>query len=134
MVRQRVGDGVVAAALVVGSASAWLTWTQSGSANRNSYGSLRAAQRLGIEQLTPFRVVWFCVPIVALAVVILLVVGFRRSGLGLAVLAGLTLLAFGGGMLLTPVASGLGPWVACICGIVVLVFSGLLFAQGGARR
>ncbi len=134
LVRQRIGDGALAVALIVGSASGWLTWTRSGSADRNSYGSLRAAQRLGIEELTPFRVVWFCVPVVALTVVVLLLAGFRRSALGLGALGGLVLLTFGAGMLLTPVASGMGPWLAGFCGVVSLVVVALLFAQGSARR
>jgi hypothetical protein len=134
MTRKRLADGVLTVALLVGSVSGWLTWTRSGSADRNSYESLRSAQRLGIEELTPFRVAWFCVPVVAVAVVVLLVADFRRSALGFAVVVGLILLAFGGGMLLTPVASGPGPWTACFCGIVVLAVAALQFAQGSGPR
>ena len=134
MTRQRAGDSMLAAALLIGSASGWLTWTRSGSANRNSYESLRSAQRLGIEELAPFRVAWFCVPVIAAAAVVLLVAGFRRSALGCSALVGLTLLAFGGGMLLTPVASGAGPWAACLCGTVLLTVAGVRIAQEVVRR
>lgn len=134
MTRQRASDSVLVVALLVGSVSGWLTWTRSGSANRNSYESLRSAQRLGIEELAPFRVAWFCVPVIAAAAVVLLVSGFGRSALGCSALVGLTLLAFGGGMLLTPVASGVGPWAACLCGGVLLAVAGLRIAQEVVRR
>lgn len=132
--RQRAADGVLACALVLASVSGWFTWTRSGSADRNSYESLRAAQRLGIEELTPFRVIWFCVPVISFAVVVLLLTGFSRWALALGALGGFVVLVFGVGMLLTPVASGIGPWVASVCGVVALVVPAVRFAQGSVWR
>lgn len=118
---------------MVGVVSAWLTWTVSGSATRNSYESLRAAQRLGIEQLTPFRVVWFLVPVAVLATVVLLAGGFRRAAGLVGTVAGLVLAAFGGVVATSSVASGVGPWLACSAGVVAIGASGVLIAQGGRR-
>lgn len=119
-----------AVASMSGALAGWLTWTVSGSATRNSYASLRAAQRLGIEQLTPFRVVWFCVPVAVLAVVVLVAV---RADLGAAligVLTAIVLVAFGGVVLLTPLAGGVGPWLSVGAGLALLVASVGLLAQG----
>lgn len=123
-------------ALVGGGAgvlSARLDWTISGSARRNSYASLRAAQRLGLEQLTPFRIVWFLVPVAVLATAALLTARTDRAAGIVGLLAGLVLVAFGGGVLLTPVASGMGPWLSCTAGLVTVGASGVLVAQGGGK-
>ncbi len=133
MIGRRVVDGLLVAAMVLGAISGWLTWTVSGSAERNSYASLRAAQRLGIEQLTPFRVVWFCVPVAALGLVVLLLARRRDLALISGGIVGLVLIGFGGAVLLTPVASGVGPWLACLSGAVAVTVSISHFAQGVGR-
>lgn len=126
----KLATGVAAC---VGAASGWLTWTVSGSATRNSYASLRAAQRLGIEQLTPFRVVWFCVPVAAAVVVFLLVGGIARWAAIVGLVTALVLMLFGGGVLLTPVADGVGPWLSLGAGLVLAVGSIAVLAQGRRR-
>lgn len=118
---------------MVGSVSGWLTWTISGSATRNSYESLRAAQRLGIDELTPFRVVWFCVPVAVLAMVLLFVFGLDRSAAAVALAASLVLLLFGGGVAMTPVAAGVGSWLAFGSGLVLASGAVGVLAQGRVR-
>ena len=120
-------------AAVLGAAAGWLTWTISGSATRNSYASLRAAQALGIDQLTPFRVVWFLVPVAGAGVVLLLAAGAVRSAAAVGVLMSLVLIVFAGGVLLTPVAAGVGPWLALGSGGTLIASSAGLIAQGRSR-
>lgn len=124
---------LTALAAAVGAIAGWPTWTISGSATRNSYASLRAAQALGIDQLTPFRVVWFLVPVAGAGVLVLLVAGAARSAAALGLLTALVLILFGGGMLLTPVASGVGPWLALGSGVALVGGSVGLLSQGRAR-
>lgn len=124
---------VMAVGAAVGAVSGWFTWTLSGSATRDSFASLRAAQILGIDQLTPFRVVWFLVPVACAATIIVVLVFGPRWAAIVAVPAGLVLLAFGGGMLTTSVASGVGPWLACGAGVAVVSTSVAGFAQGRVR-
>lgn len=119
-----------AIAAAVGAFAGWPTWTISGSATRNSYASLRAAQVLGIEQLTPLRVVWFVTPVASAAVVLLLVAGAFRSASAVGLLTAAVLLSFGGGVLLTPVAAGVGPWLAVGAGVGLVGGSVGLLAQG----
>lgn len=70
---------LVAAAVAVGAM--WGPWFSSGSATRNSFGLFRAAQILGIEWVTPYRVAWFLLPIVLAAAAALVAFGARRTGL-----------------------------------------------------
>ncbi len=133
MTRRLVGDAVLALSMVSGTLSGWLTWTLSGSAERNSYASLRSAQRLGIEELTPLRVVWFCVPVAALGMLLLLLARRRLAAAAGGVIVGLVLVGFGTAVLLTPVASGVGPWLACLSGGMAVVGSIVQFAQGADR-
>ena len=123
-------------AALVGAVSGWLTWTISGSATRNSYESLRAAQRLGIDELTPFRIVWFCVPVAVLALVLLFVFRFDRSAVVVSFATALVLLLFGGGVAVAPVASGVGSFLAFGSGLALVVGAIGVLAQGreGAGR
>ncbi len=124
---------VVGGAAVFGALAGWPTWTVSGSATRNSYASLRAAQALGIEQLTPFRVVWFCVPVAAAALMVLLVIRSTRSAAAVGLVTAVVLVFFGGGVLLTPVAGGVGPWLSLGSGVVLAGGSVGLLAQGRCK-
>lgn len=124
---------VVGLAAIGGALSGWLTWTVSGSATRNSYASFRAGQALGIDQLTPFRVAWFCVPVAAAAIVLLLVARAARSAAAVAILTAIALVLFGGGVLLTPVAAGAGPPLALASGVLLAAGSIGLLAQGRPR-
>lgn len=128
--RQMVTRVIVGLAALCGAAAGWPTWTVSGSATRNSYASLRAAQAIGIDQLTPFRVVWFLVPVAAAAVVLLLLAGAPRSAAIVGIVTAIVLLLFGGGVLLTPAAAGVGPWLAAGSGLILIGGSVGLLAQG----
>lgn len=100
-VRPVVVATVVLAALSVGGM--WLPWFSSGASDRNSFGFFRAAQLLGIEWVTPFRIAWFLLPVLLPLALLLLLLGAHRSGLAVLVLLGsvlavtgaLSLLAFG---------------------------------------
>lgn len=124
---------IVGVAALAGAVAGWPTWTVSGSATRNSYASLRAAQVLGIDQLTPFRVIWFLVPVAAAAVVLLLVAGAVRVAALVGIASAIVLVLFGGGVLLTPVAAGVGPWLALGSGAVLAGGSIGLLAQGRSK-
>lgn len=128
--KTNVIKAMVGIAAISGAVSGWPTWTVSGSATRNSYASLRAAQAIGIDQLTPFRVVWFLVPVAAAVVVLLLLAGASRSAAVVGMLTSIVLLLFGGGVLLTPVAAGVGPWLAAGSGLVLMGGSVGLLSQG----
>jgi len=128
--RRLATSAIVGLAAFVGALAGWPTWTVSGSATRNSYASLRAAQVIGVDQLTPFRVVWFCVPVAASAIGLLLIARATRSAAALGLLMSIVLLGFGGVVLLTPVASGVGPWLACGSGVVLAAASIALLSQG----
>ncbi|MEZ5343716.1 MAG: hypothetical protein R2706_20455 [Acidimicrobiales bacterium] len=80
----RVVNGAVSAALAV---ALWLPWVYFGSATRTSFGVFRSAQRLGFDELAPFRIGWFLLPVAAGGVVLLTILGHRRlSSLGLGAL------------------------------------------------
>jgi hypothetical protein len=86
-------DPVLAGAVASGTLAVggmWLPWFRSGSAPRNSFGLFRAAQVLGIEWITPFRVAWFLLPVVLLVAVAL--IGFRATRSGALLLAALGLI------------------------------------------
>lgn len=131
--RRLMTSAVVAISALAGALAGWPTWTVSGSATRNSYASLRAAQALGVDQLTPFRVVWFCVPVAAAAIALLLVAGAIRSAAVIGVLTAIVLVAFGGVILRTPVASGAGPWLALASGVVLAGASIARVSQGRGK-
>lgn len=65
---------------LLSTGSMFLGWTISGSRVRNSFETFRAAQRLGLDELMPYRVAWFLVPVCSLAVVALALVGRHSRG------------------------------------------------------
>lgn len=134
MTKRSLTTSVIAGlAAVVAALAGWPTWTVSGSATRNSYASLRAAQALGIDQLTPFRVVWFCVPVAAAALVLLLIARVTRIAAVVGLLMAVVVAGFGGVILRTPVASGVGPWFSLGAGVVLAAASIGLLSQGGPK-
>jgi len=115
-----VGTVLVASVAVIGM---WGPWFASGSATRNSFGFFRAAQVLGIEWVTPFRVAWFLLPIVLAAALALVVFGARRSGLGL--LLGLGAILAGAGWLsVSAFEARTGSTVAAAAGTGTVVAAG----------
>ena len=128
----RWAAAVTLAGGLIGAGAAWLTWTVSGSVERNSYASLRAARLLDLEFLTPFRVVWFLIPVAVLVLAVLLLAGADRVAAAVGLGIGVVLVGFGVRMLLSPFAGGVGPWMSCVGGIVATAGAMAVIAQ--ARR
>ncbi len=112
-----------------------LEWVRSGSATRNSYEMFRSAQRLGLDELTPFRVVWFLMPVLCLGS--LLMIGLARhhasaSFLGAAFLGAASLVSLGVGVavLTSGLGVGLGAPLATGSGAVGLLAVVVLVVAG----
>ncbi len=121
-----VGTALAALVAVLGM---WGPWFASGSASRNSFGFFRAAQVLGIEWVTPFRVAWFLLPVVLAVALALVIVGARRSGLVLFLGLG-AVLAVAGWLSVSAFDARLGSTVAAAAGTgTVLAAAGALLAS-----
>ncbi|MEL6981094.1 MAG: hypothetical protein AAFO29_01590 [Actinomycetota bacterium] len=115
------GTTLVVAAVAVGAM--WGPWFASGSATRNSFGLFRAAQVLGIEWVTPYRVAWFLLPTVLAAAAALIVFGARRTGLVvLGVLGGV--LGAAGVLAATGLEAQWGSTVSAGAGLCTVVAAG----------
>ncbi len=129
MIRRTEWIERIAIAVAIGLAAVGqLGWIRTGSATRNSYEMLRSAQRLGLDELTPLRVVWFLVPVVGLAALMLLASGHRRLGaaavLAQSIVVGLAgIVAWSSGL-----AAGPGAPLATMLAIAGLMLGGLLFS------
>ncbi len=110
----------VAAVVAVGAM--WLPWFTSGSAGRNSFAMFRAAQLLGIESITPFRVLWFLLPVVLLAAAALFVFGLQRSASAALVVLGAALVAVGW-VAFSAVGAHVGSAAATAGGLCTIVFA-----------
>lgn len=93
-------------------------WVRSGSAGRNSYQMFRSAQRLGLDQLTPFRVIWFLLPVLILGSV--LMAGLARYQLTAVFLGAASLVSLGVGIavLSSGLAAGPGAPLATAAGVI----------------
>lgn len=130
--RQAIGVAVLLSTFGCLGASL-LGWVVSGAKVRNSYETFRSAQRLGLEDLTPYRVVWFLVPVLTLGIV-LAVLGKRlRLGGALLFAQGLTVGAGGFVVLTSSVPTGSGPWAAMVLGGVGLLVSLLALRSGRSQ-
>ncbi len=120
---------VVSATMLV---SAQLEWVRSGSAGRNSYQMFRSAQRLGLDQLTPFRVIWFLLPVLCLGAV--LMAGLARPLLTALFLAAASVVSLGVGVavLASGRAAGPGATLGAAAGFLGLTAS--LATMIAARR
>ena len=108
-----------------------LPWVTTGARSRNSYEVFRSAQALGVDELTPLRVAWFLVPVLALGVVGWIAVGRLRLAAGFLAVAALLV----AGVAVVVVAAGLaapGAWVALVVGVAALVASALLVPRGSS--
>ncbi|MGI9613867.1 MAG: hypothetical protein ACR2QO_13220 [Acidimicrobiales bacterium] len=115
----------VSGAVMVGAM--WLPWFTSGSAGRNSFAMFRAAQILGIETITPFRVVWFLLPVLLLAVGALYVFGLTRAAsVALALLGAIFVIL--GIVALSALGTHAGSAAATVAGLctIVLAIPGML--------
>ena len=84
----------------------WLPWVYFGSAPRTSFGVFRSAQALGLDELAPFRVAWYLLPVVALAVLGVTALGHIRIAAVLLIVLALLL----GLPALVVVVAGLSAW------------------------
>lgn len=111
--------------LVVGQ----MPWMRTGAETRNSYELFRSAQRLGLDDLTPFRVVWYLLPVATLSVGLCLASKRRRlAGL---IVAAQSLVVIAGGIAVWAVGLGveIGPKLAIPVGVLGLS-GGVLLAMG----
>ncbi len=132
---RRIALGVAGAAAVLELLAGQLEWVRIGEAGRNSYELFRSAQRLGFDQLTVFRVIWFLMPVATLAFGLCVVTG--RSALGGWMVAAQSLVVGAAGLavLTTGLDPGPGVMMAIPCGIVGLgagVAAGVAGSSGGA--
>ena len=100
----------------------WLPWFTSGSAGRNSFAMFRAAQLLGIESITPFRVLWFLLPVVLLAAAALHLFGLTRAASATTALLGASLACFGL-VAVTALGTHAGSGAATVAGLCTIVVS-----------
>jgi hypothetical protein len=90
---------------------------------------LRSAQRLGLDELTPLRVVWYLLPVASLVVIVLVVLGRRRMA-ALVVMSEAVVVGLAGSIAWTSgLAAGLGAPAATALGVAGLLVGGLLFAH-----
>jgi drug/metabolite transporter (DMT)-like permease len=118
-----VAVGVAVAGIVGTVAAAFLTWTVSGAATRNSFASVRTARLLDSGDhaaVSALLGIWYAVPALAAATVLALVLGRRRwAGAG-AIVVGVLAIALAGAVLAAPIAHGAGPVVALATGVAAL--------------
>lgn len=122
---------MVGALSLASCASTVVGWTISGQRSRNSYATLQSAQRLGLDELAPFRVIWFLVPVLVLLVLIGLAQHWWRA---VAIMAGTQFLVVCVGAVVvinSPLPVGPGPTVALVVGLPGLLASLALLIVGG---
>jgi hypothetical protein len=129
--------GAAAVAGLAGTvAAAFLPWTVSGAAVRNSFASVRTARLLDSGDHAALSAVlgaWYAMPALAAATVLALVLGRRRlAGAGALVVGGAALV-LAGAVLAAPIAHGAGPVVALATGALAGA-GGLGLLRGRSRR
>jgi hypothetical protein len=114
----------------------WMDWVRTGTAVRNSYEVFRSAQRLGLEELTPLRVLWYLLPVLALTGSFFGALGRYRWFAVVAAFVGLVTGGAGLAVALSPAGAGAGPWSAVAIGAGALGASIWLLRepQGGPSR
>ncbi len=106
---------------LVSAAASLLGWTVSGSKVRNSYETFRSAQRLGLDELTPFRVLWFLVPVAALAVLVTVMAQMNRLAGILLILQCVIIASVGLVVIAAPLPTASGPFIAIFSGMAGIV-------------
>ncbi len=114
----------------------WAPWFRSGASARNSFDLFRSLQLLGLDALTPIRVVWFLLPMAFAAAVVLLAAG--RVVAGRVMLAGCWLVV---GVVAALVglsgSAAWGTWLALVLaaiGMAGLVVAGVVGSGPVATR
>ena len=116
---------VVLAAVAL-AVSLWLPWVYFGSATRTSFGVFRSAQRLGFDELAPFRVGWYLLPVASIAVMLFALLEWRRRAswllLLLAVVEGVPafLVVVAGGAAIGANVALAASWCALVVGALTL--------------
>lgn len=121
------------ATAVVAVGGMWLPWFRSGEAMRNSFAAFRAAQILGIEWITPVRIIWFLLPVLVLLAIGLLPAGYPAVTSSVLAAVGL-FLALGGGLFLITAGLELGSAATTISGGCTMVFSTLALGRRWQER
>lgn len=119
-----LGGGLV----LVGS---FLPWLISGSARRDSYATVRVAQRLGVVGWPVWEAllsVWFVTPLLVALVGVALAFDRRRAVPLVGVPLGLIALVVAGVVLVAPVERGVGP-VVVACGAVAVLIGSVMTAR-----
>jgi hypothetical protein len=121
------------AAAVVVAAAAVAPWTLSGSAERNSFATVRSARLLGLGDhpvIAALLAAWYFVPALAgLACLAAILHRGRLAGIASAVV-GAAALAAGAAVLRSPLAPRAGVWVALVAGLVALAGGAVLVRTG----
>ena len=124
----RPAAGIAALSMFAAIAVAWLPWVRTGSRTRNSYEVFRSAQRLGLEELTPLRVLWFVIPVIAAAAVLAGVANQTRVFGLLAAFVGVTVAIAGLLVAISGAGAGSAPLLAVAVGLAAMV-SGVLLVR-----
>jgi hypothetical protein len=111
----------------------WLPWFRSGSAGRNSFAAFRAAQLLGIEWITPFRIFWFLLPVAFVAAGAVWLLSAHRLAPAMLLVVGLVLMA-SGGVATATVGVEAGSAAAASGGLCTTVLSALGLGRGSRSR
>lgn len=121
--------GIVVGTLVCLSVG-MMEWVISGSISRNSYSSFRAAQTLGLDELTLFRVLWYLVPVFTAAIFFALSGKWVRLAAILLLVQSIIVAAGGAGVLAVSVPVGNGPIVSVVSGVLSAVWCAVALATG----
>ena len=124
LARALVGISSIVLALTL-----WLPWVYFGSASRTSFGVFRSAQALGLDELAPFRVGWYLLPVVALAALGVAALGHIRTAAVLLIVLALLL----GIPALVVVVAGLSAWGSKLALAVSVAAAGVGVAAMIAR-
>ncbi len=100
----------------------WLPWFRSGQSARNSFAAFRAAQILGIEWITPLRILWFLLPVLLLVALVCFVAGLPNVAASLLGVLGI-ILAIGAGLFWLSVGRETGSTAVTIAGLCTSVLA-----------
>ena len=123
IIDRRLALGVGGTAAMLELVAGQLEWVRIGATGRNSYELFRSAQRLGLDQLTAFRVIWFLVPVATLAFGLCLVA--RRPALAGWVILAQSLVAGAAGLAVLTTGLDPGP------GVMLVIPSGIVGVGAG---
>ena len=117
---------VLATSALVVVVGAFLTWVVTGEAHRDSFATVRAAQRVGVVGQPVWETLlsaWYLAPLAAAGVVAALAFDRRRLVPALAIPLGVVAVGFSGLVLIAPTERGPGPVVVLAGGTGLLVGS-----------